>query len=92
MTEEKAVLKTHPAGDLENAGLDELGAGLSLDTLKDQDYDLNNVAFLSEDETAFGGRNDETEKARDKETCSEAVRLYYPRDTLCGSARRRHLG
>jgi hypothetical protein len=40
--------------------------------LKDQKYDLNYVAFLSEDETAFG--------ADDKDTCGQAIRLYYPRD------------
>jgi len=42
--------------------------------LKDQGYDPRKVAFLSEDETAFGF---ETEK---QSPCREAIQLYYPRD------------
>ena len=32
MTEEKALLRTHPEGELANVGFDPLGPGVSLDT------------------------------------------------------------
>jgi hypothetical protein len=55
--------------------------------LKDQDYDLQNVAFLSEDETAFGGDPLQADKQKDKQQnerpgspCGAAIQLYYPRD------------
>ena len=49
--------------------------------LKDQDYELRNVAFLSEDETAFGGvRPDPQLNKETPPPCNGAVRLYYPRD------------
>lgn len=45
--------------------------------LKDQEYDPRRIAFLSEDETAFGEAGSDGEGAS---PCRDALRLYYPRD------------
>jgi hypothetical protein len=43
--------------------------------LSNQGYDVNRVAFLSEDETAFGVRSNS-----EQSPCGRAVSLFYPRD------------
>ena len=51
--------------------------------LSGQGYPIENVAFLSEDETAFGAepRHEEPHHAKaPSPPCSGAIRLYYPRD------------
>ena len=49
-----------------------------------QHYDINRLALLSEDETAFGARGEDTRKHGSHSTvndvCPAAMRLYYPRD------------
>jgi hypothetical protein len=47
--------------------------------LQQQEYPLNKVAVLSEDETAFGVAANEKERTG-QEPCGNAIRLYYPRD------------
>ncbi len=53
--------------------------------LREQEYEVRYVAFLSEDETAFGFGDvppDERKDDRKRETpsCRPAINLYYPRD------------
>ena len=49
--------------------------------LIDQHYAVGNIAFLSEDETAFGGVASNTSTTPNAPSpCRGAVRLYYPRD------------
>jgi hypothetical protein len=43
--------------------------------LRDQGYNVKNIAFLSEDETAFGGLPEPAASP-----CGEPIRLHYPRD------------
>lgn len=48
-----------------------------------QGYYTNSVAFLSEDETAFGGKREDPTKPTKKEPCNSSggpTYLYYPRD------------
>src|SRR5579863_7480468 len=52
--------------------------------LEHQGYHRNQIAFLSEDETAFGSSQTLPDMARTtkvkEEPCSDAIRLSYPRD------------
>ncbi len=55
--------------------------------LQDQQYDTRYIAFLSEDETAFGGATPNPKAAAPAPTdqsapqpCGNAIKLYYPRD------------
>jgi hypothetical protein len=55
--------------------------------LSDQGYSLENVAFLSEDETAFEGSHlrqqqskEEEQSNQDDSPCSRAQQFFYPRD------------
>ena len=56
--------------------------------LYDQSYDVHDVAFLSEDETAFGGATQvpigpsraQRAKYDPDSPCDQAIHLYYPRD------------
>ncbi|MEO8126331.1 MAG: hypothetical protein ABI822_04520 [Bryobacteraceae bacterium] len=48
--------------------------------LHDQGYDVNRIAFLSEDETAFGRGTAVPKPVASQTACSGAIDLYYPRD------------
>ncbi len=47
--------------------------------LRDQRYDVSHVAFLSEDDTAFG-RGTPDPKIKPELPCDGSIDLYYPRD------------